>query len=222
MFVVPTISFRLLYGLLILRHSRRQLVTADPSAEWIARQLTEACGWCEPPRYIIRDRDGAYGGAFIRRLRAMGIRDRRDCLDHVVIFGEQHLRHVLSSYLQYYSEVRTHLSLTKDAPIPREAKRVGRVLGQPILGGLRIGMSESEISDKDRSDSLRDLSTPQGTLAIFAPHTLDHEGTGFFYGYLIHNDDNDQAKRQYAVYLVPAGHVVNDHAASGRFRFTLD
>jgi hypothetical protein len=79
-FVVPTISFRLLYGLLVLRHSRRELlwlgVTAHPSAEWIARQLTEACGWSEPPRYIIRDRDGAYGEAFIRRLTAMGIRDR--------------------------------------------------------------------------------------------------------------------------------------------------
>ena len=80
MFVVPTISFRLLYGFLVLRHSLRQLVwlgvTAHPSAEWIARQLTEACGWGEPPRYIIRDHDGAYGEAFIRRLRAMGIRDR--------------------------------------------------------------------------------------------------------------------------------------------------
>ena len=80
MFVVPTISFRLLYGLLILRHSRRELlwlgVTAHPNAEWIARQLTEACGWKEAPRYIIRDRDGAYGEAFIRRLAAMGIRDR--------------------------------------------------------------------------------------------------------------------------------------------------
>jgi hypothetical protein len=69
-----------LYALLVLRHSRRELlwlgVTAHPSAEWIARQLTEACGWSEPPRYIIRDRDGAYGGAFIRRLTAMGIRDR--------------------------------------------------------------------------------------------------------------------------------------------------
>src|SRR5580700_5722076 len=80
LFVVPTISFRLLYGLLILQHARRELlwlgVTAQPSAEWIARQLTEACGWNEPPRYIIRDRDGAYGGAFIRRVAAMGIRDR--------------------------------------------------------------------------------------------------------------------------------------------------
>jgi hypothetical protein len=69
-----------LYGLLILRQSRRQLlwlgVTAHPNAEWLARQLTEACGWDEPPRYLIRDREGAYGAAFIRRIRAMGIRHR--------------------------------------------------------------------------------------------------------------------------------------------------
>jgi hypothetical protein len=149
LFVVPTISFRLLYALLVLRHSRRELlwlgVTAHPSAEWIARQLTEACGWSEPPRYIIRDRDGAYGEAFIRRLTAMGIRDRpisplgsiwRDCLDHVVIFGEQHLHHLLNSYQEYYNESRTHLSLEKDAPIPRDAQRIGRVLALPILGGL--------------------------------------------------------------------------------------
>jgi hypothetical protein len=115
-----------------------------PSAEWIARQLTEACGWSEPPRYVIRDRDGAYGEAFIRRLTAMGIRDRpisarsirRDCLDHVVIFGEQHLRNLLNSYQEYYNESRTHLSLKKDAPIPRDVQRVGRVLALPILGGL--------------------------------------------------------------------------------------
>lgn len=66
MFVV-TISFRLLYGFLVLRHSRRKIlwlgVTAHPSAEWIARQLTEACGWSEPPQYIIRDRAGVYGHA---------------------------------------------------------------------------------------------------------------------------------------------------------------
>ena len=109
LFLVPTISFRLLYGLLILQHGRRELlwvgVTAHPTAEWIARQLTEAYGWQRAPRYIIRDRDRVYGHAVLSRLRAMGIRDRpiavrspwqngcaerligsvrRDCLDHVV------------------------------------------------------------------------------------------------------------------------------------------
>ena len=119
--------------------------------------MTEAFGWSEPPRHIIRDRDGAYGSAFIRRLAAMGISDRpisarspwqngvaerligsirRDCLDHVVIFGERHLRHLLNSYKEYYNEARTHLSLRKDAPMPREVQRAGRVLALPILGGL--------------------------------------------------------------------------------------
>jgi transposase InsO family protein len=132
-------------------------VTAHPNADWIARQLTEACGWTEPPRYIIRDRDGAYGAAFIRRLRAMGIRDRptsarspwqngyverligsvrRDCLDHVVVFSERHLRHLLVSYQKYYNKVRTHLSLQKDAPFRRDICRAGRVLSIPLLGGL--------------------------------------------------------------------------------------
>jgi hypothetical protein len=152
MFVAPTISFGLLHGLLILRQSRRELVwlgvTAHPNAEWLARQLTEACGWDEPPRYLIRDRDGAYGAAFIRRTRAMGIRDRpvyaerligsirRECLDHVVVVGERHLRHVLASYQKYYNEVRTHLSLQKDAPDRRDVCRTGRVRSSPILGGL--------------------------------------------------------------------------------------
>src|ERR1700687_1759779 len=76
----PTMSFRLLYGLLIMGHGRRQLlwfgVTARPTAEWIANQLTEPCGWEQIPRYLIRDRDGAYGEIFIRRVRSIGIRDR--------------------------------------------------------------------------------------------------------------------------------------------------
>jgi len=161
LFVVPTISFRLLYGLLIMGHGRRQIlwfgVTSHPSAEWIANQLTEACGWEQVPRYLIRDRDGAYGEIFIRRLRSMGIRDRptsprspwqngfaerligsirRECLDHVVVFGERHLRHVLLSYMNYYNETRTHLSLAKDAPLSRTVKRAGRILCRPVLGGL--------------------------------------------------------------------------------------
>jgi transposase InsO family protein len=161
LFLVPTISFRLLYGFLILQHGRRELlwlgVTAHPSAEWIARQLTEAYGWQQTPRYIVRDRDCVYGSVFLRRLRTMGIRDqpiaprspwqngcaerligsiRRDCLDHVVVFGERHLRHLLKSYQEYYNEARTHLSLEKDAPIPRAVQIVGQTLAVPILGGL--------------------------------------------------------------------------------------
>jgi hypothetical protein len=133
MFVVPTISFGLLYGLLILRQSRRELlwlgVTAHPNAEWLARQLTETCGWDEPSRCLIRDRDGAHGATFIRRIRAMGIRDgpvsarspwpiRRECLDHVVVVGERHLPHV--------------------APVRRDVCRTGCVRSSPILGGLHF------------------------------------------------------------------------------------
>src|SRR6266849_3809330 len=80
LFVVPTISFRLLYGLLIMGNGRRQIVwlgvTAHPTAEWIANQITEAFGWERVPHYLIRDRDRAYGNGFVRRLRSMGIRDR--------------------------------------------------------------------------------------------------------------------------------------------------
>jgi transposase InsO family protein len=132
-------------------------VTAHPTAEWIARQLTEAYAWAQTPRYIIRDRDGAYGDVLIRRLRAMGIRDRpieprspwqnghterligsirRDCLDHVVVFGERHLRHLLRSYQRYYNDARTHLSLNKDAPALRAVQAVGRIVANPHLGGL--------------------------------------------------------------------------------------
>jgi transposase InsO family protein len=161
LFVVPTISFRLLYGLLIMGHGRRQIlwfgVTSHPTAEWMANQLTEACGWVQAPRYLIRDRDGVFGELFVRRLRSMGIRDRptsprspwqngfaerligsirRECLDHVVVFGERHLRHVLLSYLKYYNEVRTHLSLEKDAPVSRAAEPIGHILCHPVLGGL--------------------------------------------------------------------------------------
>jgi transposase InsO family protein len=161
LFVVPTISFRLLYGLLIMGHGRRQILwfgaTAHPTAEWIANQLTQACGWEQIPRYLIRDRDSAYGEIFVRRVRSIGIRDRptsarspwqnayaerligsirRECIDHVVVFGERHLRHVLLSYKDYYNATRTHLSLNKDAPVPRGAERTGNIVCRPILGGL--------------------------------------------------------------------------------------
>jgi transposase InsO family protein len=130
---------------------------AHPTAEWMARQLTEGCGWESTPRYIVRDRDSVYGEIFTRQLRAMGIRDRpiaprspwqnghverligshrQECLDHVVVFGERHLRHVLLLYMDYYNRARTHLSLNKDAPVPRAIQTVGAIRPNPILSGL--------------------------------------------------------------------------------------
>ena len=159
--VVPTIGFRLLFVLVILRLERRRLlsvgVTNHPTAEWIAQQITEAFPWDEVPNYLIRDRDNAYGHVVTRRLAAMGIRDhpiaprspwqngyaerligsiRRECLDHIVILGEDHLRQVLKAYATYYNHVRPHLALAKDAPLVRPAQRFGRIVTRPILGGL--------------------------------------------------------------------------------------
>ncbi len=136
--VIPTIGFDLLYAFVIVRLDRRELVwinvTTNPTAEWIARQITEAFPWDDAPQYLIRDRDRIYGAVVTRRLRAMGIRDkptapaspwqngfaerligsiRRECLDHIVVFGEAHLRRILRSYACYYNDVRTHRSLDK-------------------------------------------------------------------------------------------------------------
>jgi len=159
--VVPTVAFKLLFVLVILRHQRRRLisltVTTNPTAEWIARQITDAFPWNEAPDYLIRDRDGACDPAVTRRLAAMGIRDhptaarspwqnghaerligtiRRECLDHIVVFGEAHLRRVLATYGTYYNDTRTHLALAKDAPIRRSIQRFGQIATRPILGGL--------------------------------------------------------------------------------------
>jgi transposase InsO family protein len=124
-------------------------------------QLTEACGWEQTPRYLIRDRDGAYGEIFVRRVRSIGIRDRptsarspwqnayaerligsirRECIDHIAIFGERHPRHVLSC-MDYYNGTCTHLSLNKYAPISRIAETVGRIICHPILGACTINMA---------------------------------------------------------------------------------
>jgi transposase InsO family protein len=161
LFVVPTIGFDLLYALVIVRLARRELVwinvTANPTAEWIARQITEAFPWNEVPRYLIRDRDQVYGAAVTHRLRAMGIRDkpiapgspwqngfaerligsiRRECTDHVIALGEGHFRRVLQSYALYYNELRTHRSLDKDAPVHRATESVGAIISRPVLAGL--------------------------------------------------------------------------------------
>jgi len=159
--VILTIGFDLLYAFVIVRLDRRELVwinvTTNPTAEWIARQITEAFPWDDAPQYLIRDRDRIYGAVVTRRLRAMGIRDkptapaspwqngfaerligsiRRECLDHIVVFGEAHLRRILRSYACYYNDVRTHRSLDKDAPVSRPVQRTGIISSHPILGGL--------------------------------------------------------------------------------------
>ena len=161
LFVVPTIGFDLLYAFVIVRLGRRDLVwinvTAHPTAEWVARQITEAFPWNEAPRYMIRDRDRIYGAVVTRRLRAMGTRDkpiapaspwqnglaerligsiRRECLDHAIICGEAHLRRVLKSYADYYNRFRTHRSLNKDAPVSRSVQHTGVIRSRAILGGL--------------------------------------------------------------------------------------
>jgi transposase InsO family protein len=161
LFVVQTIGFELLYGFVIVRIDRRDLVwinvTTNPTAEWIARQITEAFPWDAAPGYMIRDRDRIYGAVVTRRLRAMGIRDkpiapaspwqngfaerligsiRRECLDHIIVSGEAHLRRILISYAAYYNSVRTHRSLHKDAPIFRPIQQIGIIRSHPILGGL--------------------------------------------------------------------------------------
>ena len=161
LFVVPTIGFSLLYAFVIVRLDRRNLVltnvTTNPTAEWIARQLTEAFPWSTAPRYLVRDRDRIYGSIVPRRLRTMGIRDkpiapaspwqngfaerligsiRRECVDHIVVLGEAHLRRILESYARYYNDIRTHRSLDKDAPAFRPIQRIGNIASHAILGGL--------------------------------------------------------------------------------------
>jgi len=171
LFVAPTIGFNLLYGFIVVRLARRRLVwvavTTNPTAEWIARQISEAFPWNEAPRYLIRDRDRVYGTMVTRRVRAMGIRDkpiacgspwqnsfaerligsiRRECLDHFVILGEAHLRRIPGAYAAYYNVSRTHRSLDKDAPFSRPVQRAGSIHSQRSLVDCITVMSEFEFS----------------------------------------------------------------------------
>ncbi len=162
-FTVPTATFRVLYCCLILRHARRRVVhvhiTAHPTAAWTAQQVVQAFPFDEAPRYLIRDRDPVYGDLFRRRVRGLGIREvliapqppwqtpyierligstRRECLDHVIVLGEAHLRRLLSAYLHCYHEARPHLGLGRNAPTPRAVEPLsqGKVIAVPCLGGL--------------------------------------------------------------------------------------
>jgi transposase InsO family protein len=161
-FTVPTATFRVLYVFLVLRQDRRRIlhvnVTAHPTSSWTAQQIIEAFPFDTAPGSILRDRDGTYGRTFRRRVAGMGINEvliaprspwqdayvervigsvRRECLDHVVIVNERHLRRILSRYLDYYHSSRTHLSLMKDAPERRSVSAgQGPVVPFPKVGGL--------------------------------------------------------------------------------------
>jgi putative transposase len=162
-FVVPTVLFKVLFVFVVLAHDRRRVVhvnvTDTPTAQWTAQQLVEAFPWDTAPRYLLRDRDAVYGAVFSSRVRSLGIHEvkiaprspwqnpyverligtlRRECLDHVVVLNETHLRRLLRGYLIYYHGARTHLSLAKDAPEPRPVEHLddGRIIETPMVGGL--------------------------------------------------------------------------------------
>src|SRR5215472_15372817 len=162
-FVVPTATFRLLFVFVILAHDRRWpvhfAVTSHPTAEWTARQLVQAFPWDSAPGFLVRDRDGNYRNVFQETTAGLGIQEvlcaprspwqnayverligsiRQECLDHVIVFHESGLRRILRSYFDYYARSRTHLSLDKDAPIPRAVQpaALGRVIELPEVGGL--------------------------------------------------------------------------------------
>ncbi len=162
-FTVPIATFRILFCFIVLRHDRRKVVhfnvTAHPTARWAAQQIVEAFPYDEAPRFLIRDRDGIYGADFRRRVKHIDIEEvvtaprspwqnpyverligsiRRDCLNHVIALNEAHVRRILASYFQYYHESRAHLSLERNAPLPRQVERPseGRVIAIPQVGGL--------------------------------------------------------------------------------------
>jgi transposase InsO family protein len=162
-FTVPTATFRILYVFFVLKHDRRRVlhfnITEFPSAAWTAQQIVEAFPEDSAPGYMIRDRDGIYGDQFRHRVRGLGIEDvltapqspwqnpyaerlvgsiRRECLDHVIVLDDRHLHRVLRAYFSYYLRSRTHLSLGRDAPVPRAVQppSLGRVVELPEVGGL--------------------------------------------------------------------------------------
>ena len=162
-FTVPTLRFQVLYVFLVLAHDRRRIlhfgVTAHPTAEWTAQQLREAFLWDTAPRYLLRDRDRIFGDAFSKQVQDMAIQEvlsaprspwqrayvervigtiRRECLDHVIVFNEASLYRHLKSFVTYYHESRTHLSLGKDSPESRAVQppELGRIVAIPQVGGL--------------------------------------------------------------------------------------
>ena len=162
-FTVPSIRFQVLYVFLVLAHDRRRVlhfnVTTHPTAEWTGQQLREAFPFDQFPLYLLRDRDAIFGQEFRDQVRDMGIEEvlsaprspwqrayieriigsiRRECLDHVIVFGEGALRRTLVAYFDYYHRSRTHLSLGKDPPEPRPTQppEIGPVVAVRQVGGL--------------------------------------------------------------------------------------
>ena len=162
-FTVPTIRFQILYVFLVLAHDRRRVlhvaVSARPTAEWTAQQLREAFPWDSTPQYLLRDRDGIFGREFTSQVKELGIQEvlgaprvpqqrayierligtiRRECLDHVIVYGEASLMRHLKLFLAYYHETRTHLALDKDTPGDRAVQLPGsgRIVAVPQVGGL--------------------------------------------------------------------------------------
>ena len=163
-FTVPTVTFRVLYVFLVLRHEQRRVVhfnvTASPTSRWTAQQIIEAFPYDKAPRFLLRDRDSIYGDEFRERVKHMGIEEvliaprapwqnpyverligsiRRECLDHVIVFGEEHLRRILTEYFGYHHEARAHLPLERNSPIPPPVcpPRQGKVVvAKAYLGGL--------------------------------------------------------------------------------------
>ena len=162
-FLVPTLTFRLLFVLVMLRHDRRELihfnVTDHPTAVWTARQLVEAFPDDTAPTYLLRDRDGVYGDEFVRRVQGMGIREvliaprapwqnpfvervigsiRRECLDHFIILNDAHLRRLLRAYVAYYNTARPHQALDGNSPLvrPVQPPSCGWIVTIPQVGGL--------------------------------------------------------------------------------------
>ena len=162
-FTAPTVTFRVLYVFVVFRHDRRRVVhfnvTTNPTARWTAQQIVEAFPYSQAPRFLLRDRDGIYGEYFRHRVEQMGIDEvliaprspwqnpyverligsiRRECLDHVIVLNEDHLRRILVEYFEYYHEARAHLSLDRNSPIPRpiDPPENGKVVTRAYLGGL--------------------------------------------------------------------------------------
>jgi putative transposase len=162
-FLVSTLTYRLLCAFVILRHDRRQLlhinVTAHPTTVWTTQQIIEAFPDESTPRFLLRDRDSIYSEDFSRRVKGMAIREvltaprapwqnpfvervigsiRRECLDHVLVLNERHLRRLLRAYVAYYNGSRPHQALENNSPIPREVQPPsrGRIRAVPEVGGL--------------------------------------------------------------------------------------